>query len=399
MNNNLPEEKRHMPLFGIAVFAAEMIFMLTAGAWIQAGLGLWGVAITELCILGFALFGTLFCRLNMKETFPLTPPPPSKFFASAFLFGAVFFWNIAIVTFFMALFPQTADSSEAVISLIRSMPPAVSVLVVAVLPAICEEAFFRGFLLRTTKQFPTALRIVWIGVLFGIAHMSLEKFLPMFLMGAFLAYIATQTDSVFLGILFHFINNLISVCSVYLTDPEAADPAQQFSVTVMIGTALILLSIGTTLFLIGNVLFHRIKPKKALLIPLCAAVVLFYAIGNLCVLSGSTTVAVSERLQLVPEQPSYTGKTFSVPEDSRETVTLSYRIYGSCTDGSVTVTLESDTGIVKKWEGKDIAQSGTVHLQSGNYRVIYTYNPPSEADPSGESPTNRSIITVFMSYT
>ena len=393
---NTKNERKHLPLFGIAFFAAEMIFMLTAGGWIQYRFGLWGVAATELCTLGFAFLGALLCRMNPREVFRFTPPPVPKFFASAFMYGGVFFLSLALSSLTMILFPQLPDSSEALVSMIRNTSPAAAVLTVAVLPAICEELFFRGFLSASAKQFPPYLRIAFVGALFGIAHMSLEKFLPMFLLGSFLAYLTLKTNSVFFGILFHFLNNLISVCSVLLSDPEAS--AAQPSPIVLGGFVMIALSVGAALFFIGYLLFNRIKPKKGPLILLCAACLILYSAGNFSIVQGSTTVAVAETITLTAEQPSYAGSEFTIPPDStgnRKTVTLSYVISASCPEGSVTVTLQNDAGEVEVWEGSSLLKSGTVSLQPGTYRIVCTYHLPQNPENSA---TARCDVTVYMSY-
>lgn len=390
------QERNHLPLLGIAVFTCEMLFMLTAGGWIQYRLGLWGIAATELCILGFTFLGAFLCRMNLRTTFPLTPPPVPKFFAAAFMYGGVFFLNLALSSLTMLVFPQLSDSSEALYSMIGSASPAAAILTVAVLPAICEELFFRGFLSATAQKFPFLLRISFVGALFAIAHLSLEKILPMFVLGSFFAYLTLKTDSVFFGILFHFLNNLISVCSVLLSDPEAS--AAQPSPAALGGVAMIAISFGAALFLIGYLLFNRIRPRKGLVILLCAASVLLYSAGNFSILQGSTTVAVSETITLTEDQLSHVCPAFTIPSDStgdRKTVSLAYVISASTPSGSVTVTLESDAGVLETWEGSALIKSGSLNLQPGTYRVVCTYHAPLNPENIAAA---RAQVTVYMSY-
>ena len=78
-------------------------------------------------------------------------------------------------------------------------------LVVALTPAICEEALHRGLLqysLRGIKK--KWVMLLLMGVYFGAFHMSIVRFLPMMMMGIVLSYVRMKTDNMFYSSLFHF---------------------------------------------------------------------------------------------------------------------------------------------------------------------------------------------------
>ena len=117
------------------------------------------------------------------------------------------------ITMMMAwLFPKQMFSvSGDLNSFITSVPPLVSVFISCVMPAVCEEAMHRGFIL---KSFQTKWKNPWIlcgamGILFGLFHGSIWRFLPTALLGGVLTYLMVKTENMIYPALFHFINNFM----------------------------------------------------------------------------------------------------------------------------------------------------------------------------------------------
>ena len=82
--------------------------------------------------------------------------------------------------------------------------------VMAVLPAICEELIYRGFLLRGVSEFGKVGAVVVSSFAFGMMHATLQQIPFAFLIGLFLGYITLRFKSIVLPIILHFINNFIS---------------------------------------------------------------------------------------------------------------------------------------------------------------------------------------------
>jgi sodium transport system permease protein len=81
-------------------------------------------------------------------------------------------------------------------------------LVFAVLPAVCEELAFRGFILTgLRRRFRTGTAIVISSVLFAVAHMNVFQFLPTFVLGLVLGVLAVRGGSVLPGMAYHLIHN------------------------------------------------------------------------------------------------------------------------------------------------------------------------------------------------
>ena len=85
-------------------------------------------------------------------------------------------------------------------------------VIMGLLPALCEETLFRGglqnFLTRSTQK--PWLAILIVSVLFSAVHFSFYGFLPRMLLGVALGLIYYYTGSLWLSILAHFFNNAIA---------------------------------------------------------------------------------------------------------------------------------------------------------------------------------------------
>jgi len=93
-----------------------------------------------------------------------------------------------------------------------------SLLLMAFLPALCEEAIFRGalqnYFTRATKM--PWLSIILVSILFSIVHFSFYGFIPRMFLGIVLGLIFHITQNLWLSILAHFFNNALAVTSAYV---------------------------------------------------------------------------------------------------------------------------------------------------------------------------------------
>lgn len=86
-----------------------------------------------------------------------------------------------------------------------------TVFVVGVLPGICEEVMFRGFILNALKKKGVWYSIIFTAILFGVFHLDPFRLLPASLLGIWLGYLAVKTNSLFVPILAHFAHNTLSI--------------------------------------------------------------------------------------------------------------------------------------------------------------------------------------------
>jgi membrane protease YdiL (CAAX protease family) len=93
-----------------------------------------------------------------------------------------------------------------------------AVLVMAVIPAVSEEFFFRGLLLGDLlrEKVHPAFAIAVTGFIFAISHAQFENTLAIWALGSFLGYLYYVSGSLWLPILVHFINNFLALLLKYL---------------------------------------------------------------------------------------------------------------------------------------------------------------------------------------
>lgn len=109
---------------------------------------------------------------------------------------------------------------EALIKVHHPIDPVINVLVMAVIPAVCEEICFRGGLQRIMIQIcrsPLA-GIVLAAMLFSFFHFEFEGFLPRMFLGILLGAAYWYSGSLWVPILAHLFFNAIQII-VAMTNP------------------------------------------------------------------------------------------------------------------------------------------------------------------------------------
>ncbi len=123
---------------------------------------------------------------------------------------------------------------------------AMSVVLVALLPAVSEELFFRGTLMPLVKRCTGSWHVAIVGsaAIFSLMHLDAEGFLPRFIMGGILGVLLYMTKKLWVPMLFHFTNNLFVVINVIWSDEstvellnaETEDPGVWLSIISVIFT-------------------------------------------------------------------------------------------------------------------------------------------------------------------
>jgi len=90
-------------------------------------------------------------------------------------------------------------------------------LVAVVVAPLFEETFFRGFLFRGfADSWGWVAGAVVSAAIFGLAHLQLDVFVPLFALGFVLAWVYKRTGSLWTSIALHALFNLLSVLGWWL---------------------------------------------------------------------------------------------------------------------------------------------------------------------------------------
>jgi sodium transport system permease protein len=152
--------------------------------------------------------------------------PSASALGGAILIGASGWLVIGLVAEWILPAPK-----EVVESLRRAVAPPdggrgllATLFLMALTPAICEEALFRGPILRGLRtRFSPVMAAVLTGLLFGIFHLDAWRLLPTALLGMALSGIALASDSIVPAMAAHFVNNacLIVLARLHADDTSA----------------------------------------------------------------------------------------------------------------------------------------------------------------------------------
>ncbi|OPX26280.1 MAG: hypothetical protein B1H06_05870 [Candidatus Cloacimonas sp. 4484_143] len=86
-----------------------------------------------------------------------------------------------------------------------------SIFVIGILPGICEETLFRGFVINAFTKQGFWKAIIISGILFGVFHLDPFRLLPASLLGMWLGYMLLRTNSIYIPMFAHFVNNSFTV--------------------------------------------------------------------------------------------------------------------------------------------------------------------------------------------
>lgn len=206
-------QKELKPWHGVVTFIVIMAVLILVAIPIQAKLGLVGVGITELMLLAMAIAATLVFKQNLKEVFPIKLPKLRE------VFGVLIFWLGGFLLAMIGIMIQTILFPQEMTTVIDGLNNTMSsggmllgILIASVMPAICEEAVHRGFILHTFKGVKKPWVIVLsMGIIFGIFHLSPYRFVQTAILGGCMTWVMLKTENMVLPALFHGVNNLLPV--------------------------------------------------------------------------------------------------------------------------------------------------------------------------------------------
>jgi sodium transport system permease protein len=226
----LLRDKEALPSAGEAVFCFVCILALR---WVSFGVGnhlslLTRTGISQLAFVATPpLFMALLLTTRPRLGLALTRPPswgwPAAVGLACLVMPPLAMLTSAILAQFPALkalleleHPLTSELSAlaAQDDWLATLP---YFLVLAVLPAICEELAFRGFILMgLLRAFRPFAAVLVSAFLFSLYQMNVFQFAPHFVFGVVLGILVVRTGSVLPAIAFHLVYNGLLFAPVFL---------------------------------------------------------------------------------------------------------------------------------------------------------------------------------------
>lgn len=167
------------------------------------------IAVAAGCSL-FMFFG----KQKIRDVAPVKCGIKYYIIALLLLFGLLFSvsrLNILTVEFLKLFGYVPRDDSDYLPSL-NGGYVVLALLVIAVLPAVCEEFLFRGVILSNVRASVGDIRAIFIvGFCFALFHASPEQTVYQFICGCMFAFLAVRSGSVLPGMFIHFLNNALII--------------------------------------------------------------------------------------------------------------------------------------------------------------------------------------------
>lgn len=219
--------------------------------------------LTILLFAGLPIALAAISAVNFRSGFSLGGASPISFVAAGML--GLSLWPFA----YELVLLQTPDRLSEFVKLFESfktqldaVPLIWKLISLALVPAICEELFFRGYLQTAFRaEMSTRWAVVLSSLLFGLFHVIVrdalffERFAPTCFLGLILGLVCVKTGSLWPGMLLHSLHNgLLLTISSYTTQLKAmgiGNSEQQHLPTVWLVVA------GTVAIVAGGLLIRQ----------------------------------------------------------------------------------------------------------------------------------------------
>jgi sodium transport system permease protein len=182
-----------------------------------------------------ALLMGVLLTASVVRTFRLRLPDWRLLAVAAVLPFAVHPLSVELLGSLKWFFPPLPQSAADVVKTMADTthPWWLVLLTFAVVPAICEETAFRGFILSGFKRGGRVWLAIGLSSLtFGIMHMIPQQVFNATLLGLVLGLIAVRSESLFPCILFHFIYNSLEVFRGWIGEAAWTGPAAEWFIRI-----------------------------------------------------------------------------------------------------------------------------------------------------------------------
>ncbi len=262
-------EKENTPTTGMAVFCFAVVMMLR---WLGIGLGpmLSLLHVSGIVLVAFVATPPVLMALILtrrpRESLALRRPPLRTLLTAAALAVLLLPPLMELTSFVLNRFPEMKDllrqnhpftqaledlrgsKGVGLFDFLRFAGP--YFLVFAVLPALCEEIAFRGFILTgLLRRFRPMTAVLISSFLFALAHLNVFQFIPSLVLGVVLGILAVRSGSILPGILFHLIHNGLLIGLTYISGMDGMpESLPATAVTTFVIEALCLILAGLCLW-------------------------------------------------------------------------------------------------------------------------------------------------------
>lgn len=204
------------PFYGLVYYSLALAALYYLGGKWQGQNMVKGLVQTQLFLIGLPVLVLLSILKikgkNARQLLRLRAPKLKEIALVPFIAVSGAIVVVIIGQLINQLFPFPQEYLEQMSKLFQmDIPLWQAFLVIAVLPGICEELLFRGFLMRFFEGKKLWYTVLASAVLFAIFHLDPFRLLPTFLLGTLLGWLALRSGSIVNSMLSHTLNNAFAL--------------------------------------------------------------------------------------------------------------------------------------------------------------------------------------------
>ncbi|SET03605.1 CPBP family intramembrane glutamic endopeptidase [Anaerobranca gottschalkii] len=250
------------PIHGNSLLLVSAVLLLLLGSIAQLINLLVGLALSQVfLILLPTLVFAAFLNIDFKKEFRLNPFTIKEFLlvtGITFCFYPVAVFSNAIIT---SILSRLGEVPPNIISIPETSKDFIfSLIVISGFAGICEEFLFRGFIMRSFEGLGQRKALIISSILFGIFHFTLQNLLGPIILGLVIGYIVIRTNSLWMGIYAHMLNNAIalSLGKIIMSMPQETLEVEGTLATMIMGL-IVLLVIALIFGFMGYLALKKLK--------------------------------------------------------------------------------------------------------------------------------------------
>lgn len=169
------------------------------------------------------IFVWYYKHLNKQHLFQKPSNQTLKYVGISVVIGmATLFLLSGVLNYFQLFVDKLGFTSSVLPYNIKSTKNyIISLISLALIPAVCEEILFRGVIVNALKHKGYWFAIVLSSIMFSIFHFSPAQLIYPICFGLILAIVYLKTNNIVFPILLHFINNAFSLSIQYFSNSSA----------------------------------------------------------------------------------------------------------------------------------------------------------------------------------
>lgn len=222
--------------FGVSLVLEILQLNLTPFQFELVNMGLYALTMAPPVILTAVI-----CHQPIRPLSDHRPVRPLAFISLVFIGLSVCIFANYVANYVVALLSNfgigVPDFSETVDGSPKSI--VINLISTAILPGICEELVFRGYILQSLRRYGDGFAVTVSAVLFGLVHGNALQIPFALIVGLICGYVVVQTRNIWIAIVIHTLNNAMSILLTALLNTVSEEVYIQANLVVSLSLAVL----------------------------------------------------------------------------------------------------------------------------------------------------------------